>query len=72
MQNRIESYQGGIDLTKMGASSKKQSPSVSASPTSQMTRLTDSIEQTISQHPAVSLGVGLAVGAFVGWLLKRK
>jgi ElaB/YqjD/DUF883 family membrane-anchored ribosome-binding protein len=35
-------------------------------------RLADAAEEWIVQNPGVALGAALAVGVFVGWLVKRK
>jgi hypothetical protein len=69
MHNRIDQLASGISTPQP----HRQAASDAAAPASnRLAALSKKVEEVIVTHPAISLGVALAMGATLGWFLKRK
>jgi ElaB/YqjD/DUF883 family membrane-anchored ribosome-binding protein len=72
MENRIDQLISGIPTPKPRSPSVQSASEASGAASAQFARLRKKMEEAIAGHPVISLSVGLAIGATLGWLLKRK
>jgi hypothetical protein len=72
MQNRIDQLVSGKSTPKPNPQTVKSVSDAATMASNQMAGLTKKVEEGIARHPVISLGVGLVIGATLGWLLKRK
>lgn len=72
MENRIDPLALGMPTSKPRSPSVPPASKAPGATSAQFTRLTKEIEEAIAGHPVISLSVGLAIGATLGWLLKRR
>lgn len=72
MQNRIEQLVSGMSSARPQSQTAKSASDVATAASNQYGKLIRQVEESIARHPVVSLGVGLVIGATLGWLLKRK
>jgi ElaB/YqjD/DUF883 family membrane-anchored ribosome-binding protein len=72
MQNRIDQLVSGTPLPKPHPYMVQAVEDAAANASHQLGGLAKKAEGAIARHPVVSLSIGLAIGATLGWLLKRK
>jgi hypothetical protein len=72
MQNRIDQLVSGMGPAKPHPQTIQSASDAAAVASNQLGKLTKQVEESIARHPVVSLSIGLAIGATLGWLLKRK
>jgi len=68
MNDRLEKYA----TLPRGSLPRPEASNAASDPMKKFSQLVEPLEAGLRSYPVVTIGVGLAIGALVGWFIKRK
>lgn len=72
MKNRIKDFAGASTAQAAPESGSHASDSASKNSMLDHRALLAQVERTISEHPVLSVSIGMCAGVALGWLIKRR